>query len=377
MGQCRADQSAHREGTRRGHRGHGATFGRRPGDRGCRLDCPWSGGRRGEHRARLRAGEGHACGGQSRFQCLSLAHHARDDPRFERRAQAHGGGIQICRDADASEHGRPRFGAGGDGRALRRGAHFCPDHGDGRAHPAERFAFHPSSADFARAVGHDGRSEHLHGLQRVRRRLPGGEQRAHRGQRSGLARPQHGLDPHGPLLCRRRERPGNAFAGHHVPALRKCALRNGLPGQCHGAQRRRPQSHGLQPLHWHAVLREQLPVEGPALQFLRLQPASARPALPRASGQEGHGRQPENVEKSECHGAHAWGDGEVHLLHPAHRGGAHHANCAGGCVGQIARAVPRGEERLPASVSFAIDRFRQHPGSGEPRGQAQERAAQL
>ena len=39
---------------------------------------------------------------------------------------------------------------------------------------------------------------------------------------------------------------------------------------------RRPERHGLQPLHRHAVLLEQLPLQGPALQLLQLQPGRDR-----------------------------------------------------------------------------------------------------
>ena len=70
--------------------------------------------------------------------------------------------------------------------------------------------------------------------------------------------------------------PEMVHAADDVPALRKRAVRNGLPGQRHRSQRGRPQRHGLQPLHRHAVLREQLPVQGAPLQFLRLQPAAGR-----------------------------------------------------------------------------------------------------
>jgi Fe-S-cluster-containing dehydrogenase component len=42
-------------------------------------------------------------------------------------------------------------------------------------------------------------------------------------------------------------------------ALRERALRAGLPGAGHHAQRRRPQRHGLQPLRGHALLLQQLP----------------------------------------------------------------------------------------------------------------------
>ena len=42
----------------------------------------------------------------------------------------------------------------------------------------------------------------VHGLQRLRRGLSGGEQRPHRRQGSGFARTQYGVDPHGSLFRR-------------------------------------------------------------------------------------------------------------------------------------------------------------------------------
>ena len=48
-------------------------------------------------------------------------------------------------------------------------------------------------------------------------------------------------------------------------------VRSGVPGRGDDAQRRRPERHGLQPLRRHAVLLEQLPVQGAPLQL---------PALP-------------------------------------------------------------------------------------------------
>ncbi len=50
-------------------------------------------------------------------------------------------------------------------------------------------------------------------------------------------------------------------------ALRKRALRTGLPGGGHRPQRRRPERHGLQPLRRHPLLLEQLPLQSAALQF--------------------------------------------------------------------------------------------------------------
>ena len=65
----------------------------------------------------------------------------------------------------------------------------------------------------------------------------------------------------------------DALPADGLPALRERAVRAGLPGQRHRPQRGRPQRHGLQPLHRHAVLREQLPLQGAPVQFLQLQRA--------------------------------------------------------------------------------------------------------
>ena len=54
-----------------------------------------------------------------------------------------------------------------------------------------------------------------------------------------------------------------------VPALRRRPVRAGLPGLRLGPQRGGPERPGLQPLHRHAVLLEQLPVQGAAVQLVR------------------------------------------------------------------------------------------------------------
>ncbi len=61
-------------------------------------------------------------------------------------------------------------------------------------------------------------------------------------------------------------------AAHRVPAgavhaLRTRAVRGSVPGRRHRARQRRPERAGLQPLRRHALLLEQLPVQGAALQF--------------------------------------------------------------------------------------------------------------
>ena len=64
--------------------------------------------------------------------------------------------------------------------------------------------------------------------------------------------------------------PGDVQPAGAVHALRDGAVRAGLPGAGDDAQLGRPERHGLQPLRGHALLLEQLPVQGAAVQFLPL-----------------------------------------------------------------------------------------------------------
>jgi molybdopterin-containing oxidoreductase family iron-sulfur binding subunit len=82
----------------------------------------------------------------------------------------------------------------------------------------------------------------------------------------------------------------------------------------HGAQRGRPERHGLQPLHRHALLLQQLPVQGAPLQF------SALPGLGDTAVQA-HAQ-------SGSHRAQPRRDGEVHLLRAAHQQRAHRSGKA-------------------------------------------------
>ena len=106
------------------------------------------------------------------------------------------------------------------------------------------------------------------GCQRLHRGLRGGEQHPGRRQGAGDAQPRDALAPRRHLL---RRRSGGA-RGHLSPAgavhaVRERAVRAGVPGRGDRAQRRRPERHGLQPLRRHALLLEQLPVQGAAVQL--------------------------------------------------------------------------------------------------------------
>ena len=58
------------------------------------------------------------------------------------------------------------------------------------------------------------------------------------------------------------------YCADALPAVRSCAVRAGLPGLRLVAYRRGAQRADLQPLHRHALLRKQLPVQGAALQLV-------------------------------------------------------------------------------------------------------------
>ena len=79
--------------------------------------------------------------------------------------------------------------------------------------------------------------------------------------------PAHELAARGPLFQRQLGQSRAVLSAGAVHAVRERAMRAGLPGGRNGAQRRRHQSDGLQPLRGHALLFQQLPLQGAALQF--------------------------------------------------------------------------------------------------------------
>ena len=205
-------------------------------------------------------------------------------------------------------------------------------------------------------VGHVDRRQRLHRLQRVRRRLPGGKQHSDHRQGPGAARPRDALDPHRQLLPRIGRAARNLFSAGAVHALRERAVRAGLPGRRHRAQRRRPERHGLQPLRRDALLLEQLSLQGPALQ------------LPALSGLE-HA-EPEAAAQSGRSGAQPRRHGKVHLLRAAHQ----RRQDRGGERGP-AGWRRRDQDRLPAGVPGRRDHLRRPQRPEEPRRAAAGRDA--
>ena len=91
-----------------------------------------------------------------------------------------------------------------------------------------------------------------------------------RGARDALA-------PHRQLFRRRRSTtPQVVTPAGALHALRERAVRIRLPGRRDDAQRRGPQPDDLQPLRRHAVLLEQLPLQGAAVQLPRLRRSRRR-----------------------------------------------------------------------------------------------------
>ena len=157
-------------------------------------------------------------------------------------------------------------------------------------------------------VGDVDRPDLLHRLRRLHDRLRRREQHPGRRQGPGPARPRDALDPRRPLLrghARGPELDRDRSPAGALHAVRKRALRAGLPGRRHDAQLRRPERHGLQPLRRHPLLLEQLPVQGPPLQL---------PALPGLDDAE-----PRADAQSRRHRAEPRRHGEVHLLRAAHQ----------------------------------------------------------
>ena len=161
-----------------------------------------------------------------------------------------------------------------------------------------------------------------------------------------------------PLLRGRARQPGDPPPADALPALRERAVRGGLPGGGDDAQPRRPERDDLQPVRRHAVLLEQLPVQGAPLQL---------PALLRL----GHAEREARAEPRR-HGAQPRRHGEVHAT-------ACSASTARGRTRRCrtGRSATARSDRLPGGLPDRRDRVRRHQRPEEPRLGAQGRGAQL
>src|SRR5436190_481169 len=143
-----------------------------------------------------------------------------------------------------------------------------------------------------------------------------------------------------------------------VHAVRERTLRAGVSRRGHVAQRRRSQRHDLQPLHRHALLLEQLPVQSAALQLLPLR--RLRHARAQADAQ------------SRRHGPHARRDGEVHVLRAAHQPGEDRRRKR-----KPPRARRRSHDRVRAGLPDRGNRLRRQERPDEPRREIEGGADEL
>ena len=89
-------------------------------------------------------------------------------------------------------------------------------------------------------MGHGDRRQRLHRLQRLRRRLPGGEQHPGDRQGPGASRPRDALAPHRHVLPRAGGESGNLLPARAVHAVRERAVR----GRSARSARRRTATKG-------------------------------------------------------------------------------------------------------------------------------------
>src|SRR3954471_2291185 len=150
-------------------------------------------------------------------------------------------------------------------------------------------------------MGHGRCPRSLYRLRSLCDGLPGGEQHSGRRRAAGGAWSRDQLDPRRALLRGRVPRCESEVPSRPVPALRRGALRAGLPDLRQPSHRRRSQRAGLQPLHRDAILRQCVPVQRPLLRLLQPGLGEAAPSSAESGRVGPRGRR----------------DGEVHVLRAA------------------------------------------------------------
>ena len=143
----------------------------------------------------------------------------------------------------------------------------------------EKKSLYPQIRLSAERLGDGDRPQFLHRLPSLRHRLPGGKQHADGRQGTGAERTGSCTGCASTAITAGRRR-SPRFASSRC---RACIARRRRARSCARCTPpctiiRRPQPDGLQPLRRHAVLLEQLPVQGAALQFLRTMPRTSSTA---------------------------------------------------------------------------------------------------
>ncbi len=185
-------------------------------------------------------------------------------------------------------------------------------------------------------LGHGHRPQRVQRLQRVRGLLHLREQhpRGRQARRCCAAARCSGSASIAITKAIRTRRPSTTSRSPACSAKTRRA--GGLPGGRDDPQHGRPERHGLQPLRGHALLLEQLSLQGAAVQ------------LPALSGLDD--ADAEDGAESGRHGPQPRRDGEVHLLRAAHQSRAHPGQARKIARSRTARCRRRVETACPSQA---------------------------